>query len=151
VPHWSKYYIAAAQTAGCPESTFDKPTSTSAVREVFVQRSSGTLLLERLGSSAHPATAYDALLAHMTKCPKATSTLHGRVTAQSTHPINLGKFAEPVRAYTISAEVGNTNVSGVVAYAKKGHVVFALAELSLERLNLPSFRALLREALAKTP
>jgi hypothetical protein len=151
VPHWTKYYIGAAQTASCPESTFAKSKSHSAIREVFVQKSSQTLLLERIDTSSDPTKAFTALLAHMTKCPKTASTLDGHVTFQHFHPVNLGKFAVPVKGYTLSAVVGNASVSGVIAYARKGHDVFALAEISLDPLNARSFDALLTKAIARIP
>jgi hypothetical protein len=151
LPHWSKYYVGVAQTASCPESTFRKPASQATVREVYVQRSSETLLFERLGSSSDPAKAFTALLDNMTKCPKSESKLDGHTTFQQIHQVQLGKFAVPVRSYSISAAVGSANVSGVVAYARKGRYVFALAELSLNPLNARSFRALLTKAITKIP
>jgi hypothetical protein len=149
VPHWSRYYIGAAQTKSCPESTFAKPTSRSAIREVFVQKSSETLLLERLSTSVDPAKAFEVLLAHLTKCPKTASTIDGHATFQHIQRAQLGKYSVPVKGYTLSAVVGNATVSGVIAYARKGHVVFALAELSLSPLNGHAFSALLSKALAR--
>jgi hypothetical protein len=149
VPGWSKYYIAAADTRSCPESTFAKPTTASAVREVFANRSSETLLLEKLETSTTPTLTYNAVLDHMTKCTKIAATFDGQVTFQRKESVNLGRFAVPVKAYTIAFVLGGANVTGVIAYAKKGHVVVALAEITETELSARQFKSTLREALAR--
>jgi hypothetical protein len=149
VPGWSKYYIAAAETKSCPESTFAKPTTRSAVREVFVSRSSETILLERIATSRSPQATYESVLAKMTKCPKTGSTVDGQVTFQRTRAVNLGHYAVPVRAFTVTFVLGGAHVTGVVAYATKGPIVLAVAEMSLTTLNAHAFKKLLAEAIAK--
>jgi hypothetical protein len=149
VPGWSKYYIAAAETASCPESTFAKPKTRSAIREVFVNRSSETLLLEKLATSKSPHTTYNSTLKKMTRCPKTATTVDGEVTFQRTRAVNLGHFAVPVRGFTISFVLGGAHVTGVVAYATKGPTVLAFAEISLTELNAHAFKKLLTEALSR--
>ena len=149
VPGWSKYYIASAETKSCPESTFAKPTTPSAVREVFVNRSLETLLLERIATSKSPRATYDGVLAKMTKCPKTASTVDGQVTFQRTRAVNLGRYAVPVRAFTVSFVLGGAHVTGVVAYATKGAIVLAVAEISLTTLNAHAFKKVLAEAIAR--
>jgi hypothetical protein len=149
VPGWSKYYIAPAETASCPESTFAKPKTPSAIREVFVNRSSETLLLERLATSKDPVATYDVVLAKMTKCPRTGSTIDGQVTFQRKRAVNLGHFAVPVRGFTVSFVLGGADVSGVVAYAMKGPTVLAFAEITLTQINTREFKKLLTEALSK--
>jgi hypothetical protein len=149
VSGWSKYYIAANETASCPESTFAKPTTRSAVREVFANRSSETLLLERIATSADPQSTYNSVLAKMTKCPKTGSTVDGQVTFPQRRSVNLGHYSVPVRGFTISFVLGGSHVIGAVAYAKKGSIVLAFAELSLTTLNTRSFEKLLAEAISK--
>jgi len=146
---WSKYYIAAAETASCPESTFAKPKTHSAIREVFVNRSSETLLLEKLATSKSPQTTYDAVLEKMTRCPKTATTVDGQVTFQKTRPVNLEHFVVPVRGFLISFVLGGAHVTGVVAYAMKGPVVLAFAEISLTELNTHTFKKFLTEALSR--
>jgi hypothetical protein len=149
VPGWSKYYIAASDTTSCPESTFAKPTTRSAVREVFANRSSGTLLLERLATSKVPQTAYNEILAKMTKCPKTASTVDGQVTFQRTRSVNLGHYAVPVRGFTVSFVLGGAHVTGVVAYATKGSDVLAFSEISLTTINTHAYKKLLAEAITR--
>jgi hypothetical protein len=151
LPHWSTYYLGAAETTGCPESTFQKPTSHSTVREVFVQPSSSTLLLERLTVSPDPAATFDALLSAMSRCTTSAARLDGHVTFPRVRPVHLGTFAVPVKGYTLTAVVDSATVSGVVAYARKGHYVVALAELSLDPLRGRSFDSLLTKALLRIP
>jgi hypothetical protein len=149
VPGWSKYYIAAAETQSCPESTFAKPTTPSAVREVFANRSSETLLLEKLATSKSPKATYNSVLAKMTKCPKTGSTVDGQVTFPQKRPVNLGHFVVPVRGFAVSFVLGGAHVTGVVAYAIKGRTVLALGEISLTTLNARAFKRLVTEALSK--
>jgi hypothetical protein len=149
VAGWSKYDIAANETASCPESTFAKPTTRFAVREVFANRSSETLLLERIATSSNPQTTYNALLAKMTKCPTTGSTVDGQVTFPQRRSVNLGRYSVPVKGFTISFVVGGSHVTGAVAYAKKGSTVLAFAELSLTALNTRTFKKLLAEAISK--
>ena len=149
VPGWAKYYIAKAQTQSCPESTFDKPSNASAIREVFANRSSETLLLEKLVISSDPSLAYTKLLDHMTKCTKTAATFDGQVTFQRKQPVNLGRYSAPVKGYTIAFVLGGANVTGVIAYAKKGRVVLALAEITLTELSARQFKATLRVALSR--
>lgn len=149
VPGWAKYYIAPADTRSCPESTFDKPTNGSAIREVFANRSSETLLLEKIQTSATPTLAYNTMLDHMTKCTKIAATFDGQVTFQRKQSVNLGRYTVPVRGYTIAFVLGGANVTGVIAYAKKGRVVLALAEITMTELNARQFKSALREALAR--
>jgi hypothetical protein len=144
VPGWSKYYIAASDT-----TSFAKPTTRSAVREVFANRSSGTLLLERLATSKVPQTAYNEILAKMTKCPKTASTVDGQVTFQRTRSVNLGHYAVPVRGFTVSFVLGGAHVTGVVAYATKGSDVLAFSEISLTTINTHAFKKLLAEAITR--
>jgi hypothetical protein len=149
VPGWSKYYIAPAETASCPESTFAKPTTSSAIREVFANRSSETLLLERIATSKNPKATYNLVLAKMTKCPKTGSTVDGQVTFPRTRSVNLGHYVVPVRGFTVSFVLGGSHVTGAVAYAIKGPIVLAFAEISLTTLNTRTFKKQLAEALAK--
>jgi hypothetical protein len=149
VPGWSKYVVAAAETVSCPESTFATPTTPSAIREVFANRSLETLLLERIATSKNPKTTYNSVLAKMTKCPKTGSTVDGQVTFQRTRSVNLGHFAVPVRGFTVSFVLGGAHVTGAVAYAIKGPIVLAFAEMSLTTLNTHTFKKLLTEALSK--
>jgi hypothetical protein len=149
VPGWSKYYIAAAETASCPESTFAKPTTRSAIREVFVNRSSETLLLEKLATSKSPKATYNAVLAKMTKCHKTATTVDGQVTFQKIRVVNLGHFDIPVRGFTVSFVLGGAHVTGAVAYATKGPIVLAFAEISLTTLNAHAFKKLLAKALSR--
>jgi hypothetical protein len=149
VPGWSTYYIAAAETRSCPESTFAKPTTSSAVREVFANRPSETLLLEKLATSKSPKTTYNTVLAKMTKCPKTGSTVDGQVTFPRTRAVNLGHFAVPVRAFTVSFVLGGAHVTAAVAYAMKGRVVLAFAEISLTTLNTHTFKKFLGEAISR--
>jgi hypothetical protein len=149
VPGWSKYYIAPAETASCPESTFAKPTTGLAVREVFANRSAETLLLERIATSSTPQNTYNSVLAKMTKCPKTASTVDGQVTFQQRRSVNLGHYSVPVKGFTVSFVLGGAHVTGAVAYAKKGSVVLAFAELSLTTLNTHTFKKLLAEAISK--
>jgi hypothetical protein len=150
VPGWSTYDIAPAETASCPESTFAKPTTRSAIREVFVNRSSETLFLERIATSTTPKSTYNVVLEKIMKCPKAGSTVDGQVTFPRIRSINLGHFAVPVRGFTISFVLGGANVSGVVAYAVKGPIVLAVSEITLTTLNAQAFKRLLAEAISKT-
>lgn len=149
VPGWAKYYIAPAETRSCPESTFAKPTNASAIREVFANRSSETLLLEKIQTSATPTLTYNAVLDHMTKCTKIAATFDGQVTFQRKQSVNLGRYSVPVKGYTIAFVLGGANVTGVIAYAKKGRVVLALAEITKTELNARQFKSTLREALAR--
>jgi hypothetical protein len=149
VPGWSKYYIAPAETASCPESIFAKPTTNSAVREVFANRSSETLLLERIATSSNPENAYNSVLAKMTKCPKTASTVDGQVTFQQKRSVNLGHYSVSVRGFTVSFVLGGAHVTGAVAYAKKGSIVLAFAEISLTTLDTRTFKKLLAEAISK--
>jgi hypothetical protein len=149
VPGWSKYYIAPAETVSCPESTFAKPTTRSAVREVFANRSSETLLFERIATSSNPQNTYNSVLAKMTKCPKTASTVDGQVTFQQRRSVNLGHYSVPVRGFTVSFVLSGSHVTGAVAYAKKGSIVLAFAEISLTTLNTHTFRKLLAEAISK--
>jgi hypothetical protein len=149
VPGWSTYYIAPAETVSCPESTFAKPKIRSALREVFVDRSSETLLLERLATSKDPKTTYGLVLAKMTKCPRTGSTVDGQVTFPRIRAVNLGHYAVPVRGFTISFVLGGANVSGVVAYAVKGPTVMAFAEITLTTINTRSFKRFLAEAISR--
>jgi hypothetical protein len=149
VPGWSKYYIAPAETASCPESTFAKPKTRSAIREVFVNRSSETLLLERLATSKDPAITYGAVLAKMTKCPRTGTTVDGQVTFQRIRAVNLGHYAVPVRGFTVSFVLGGANVMGVVAYAEKRATVLAFAEITLTTINERAFRKYLAAAISK--
>jgi hypothetical protein len=149
VPGWAKYYIAAADTRSCPESTFAKPTTGSAIREVFANRSSETLLLEKLETSPTPTLTYNTVVDHMTKCTKIAATFDGQVTFQRKQSVNLGRFVVPVKAYTIAFVLGGANVTGVIAYAKKGRVVLALAEITKTELSARQFKSALREALAR--
>jgi hypothetical protein len=149
VPGWSSYYIAAAETASCPESTFAKPTTPSAIREVLANRSSETLLLERIATSKNPKTTYNSVLAKLTKCPKTGSTIDGQVTFPRTRSVNLGHYAVPVRGFTLSFVLGGAHVTGAVAYAMKGPIVLTFAEISLTTLNTHTFKKLLAEALSK--
>jgi hypothetical protein len=149
LPGWSKYYVGAAETVSCPESTFAKPTTSSALREVFANRSSETLLFERIATSRNPKTTYNSVLAKMTKCPKTGSTVDGQVTFPRTRSVNLGHYAVPVRGFTVSFVLGGAHVTGAVAYAMKGPIVLAFAEISLTTLNTQTFKKLLAEALSK--
>jgi hypothetical protein len=149
VAGWTKYYIAAAETASCPESTFAKPTTSSSAREVFANRSSETLLLERIATSINPQNTYNSVLAKMTKCPKTGSTVDGQVTFPQRRSVNLGHYSVPVRGFTISFVLGGSHVTGAVAYAKKGSTVLAFAEISLTTLNTRSFKKFLAEAISK--
>ncbi|HTT59065.1 MAG TPA: hypothetical protein VMF33_03370 [Acidimicrobiales bacterium] len=146
---WTTYDVAAADTRSCPESTFSQPTNKSAVREVFADRSSETLLLEKLVTSPTPTLTYDAVLDHVTKCTKVAATFDGQVTFQRRQSVNLGHFAVPVRAYTVAFVLGGATVTGVIAYAKKGPVVLALAEITMTELSARQFKSTLREALAR--
>jgi hypothetical protein len=149
LPGWSRYYVAPAETAGCPESTFAKSTTPSALREVFVNRSSQTLLLEKITTSKNPKDTYDVVLAKMTKCPKSASTVDGQVTFQRTRPVNLGHYAVAVRGFMVSFVLGGAKVTGAVAYAIKGPIVLAFAEITLTTLNAASFKKLLAQALSR--
>jgi opacity protein-like surface antigen len=149
VAGWSTYYVAEAETASCPESTFAKPKTRSASREVFVNRSSETLLLEAIATSKTPKGTYNLVLQKMTKCPKTGSTVDGQVTFQRVRAVNLGHFAVPVRGFTVSFVLGGANVSGVVAYAEKGPIVLAFSEITLTALNAHAFKKLLANAISK--
>ncbi len=149
VPGWSRYYIAANETASCPESTFAKPTTRFAAREVFANRSTETLLLERIATSSNAQITYNALLAKMTKCPNTGSTVDGQVTFPQRRSVNFGRYSVPVKGFTIAFVLGGSHVTGAVAYAKKGSIVLAFAELSLTTLNTRTFKKLLADAISK--
>ncbi len=153
VPGWAKYYIAKAQTQSCPESTFDKPSNASAIREVFANRSSETLLLEKLVMSSDPCLLclHQVTVIAMTKrhWQDLAATFDGQVTFQRKQPVNLGRYSVPVKGYTIAFVLGGANVTGVIAYAKKGRVVLALAEITLTELSARQFKATLRVALSR--
>jgi len=63
--------------------------------------------------------------------------------------VNLGRYSVPVKGYTIAFVLGGANVTGVIAYAKKGRVVLALAEITLTELSARQFKATLRVALSR--
>jgi hypothetical protein len=71
------------------------------------------------------------------------------VTFPQRRSVNLGHYSVPVRGFTISFVLGGSHVIGAVAYAKKGSIVLAFAELSLTTLNTRSFEKLLAEAISK--
>jgi hypothetical protein len=146
---WSRYYIENKDTASCPESNFRKPTSHSSVRVIYVDRSSGTLMLEKLRISANPAEFYSTLITRTLKCPKTGTDFDGYVTFQQIHSIDLGGIPVPHRAFTLSAVVGGANITGCVVYALKGNAVVAFAELSILSLSERQFKTTLVEALKK--
>ena len=146
---WSRYDIAAADTATCPESSFRAPVSSSAARVVFVERSSETLLLEKLQSVSDPVVAYAAAVANVTDCRRTDAQIDGLPAYQRINPVNLGSYLVPVRAFSIMATVGFVSVAGCVAYALKGHVVVAFGELTMGSVNARQFKRLLTRALAR--
>jgi hypothetical protein len=146
---WSKYYIENQDTVSCPESNFRTPTSRTSVRTIFADRSSETLLLEKLTASASPAKVYDTLVTQTLKCPKTGAKLDGQVTFQQIHSYDLTGISFPHRAFTLHAVVGGADVTGCVVYAFKGKVVVAFAELSLLSLSEPQFKATFVKALKK--
>jgi hypothetical protein len=148
-PQWSRYYIENQDTVSCPESNFRKPSSHTSARIIFVNRTSGTLLLEKLRATANPAQLYDTVVSRTLKCPKTGTKLDGYVTFQQIHSVDLSGISVPHRAFTLSAVVGGANVSGCVVYALQGNIVVAFAELSLLSLSKRQFETTLHKALAR--
>jgi hypothetical protein len=147
---WSRYYIERQDTSSCPEYNFSKPSSPASARTMFVNESTGTLLLEKLGESSNPVQLYNTLVTRTLKCPKTGSKLDGQVTFQQIHPMVLTGVAEPHRAFTLHAVVGGATVTGCVVYARKGSIVVAFAELSVFSLSQRQFKAAFATALKKT-
>lgn len=145
---WSRYYIENKDTATCPESNFGRPTSTSSTRDFFANDSSGTLILEKLSTSASPAKLYDTLVERTLKCPTSVSTSK-YVTYQRVRSIQLPGISNPHHAFYLSAQAGGASVTGSVVYAVKGKVVVAFAELSIVPFNARQFKSTLEKALAK--
>jgi hypothetical protein len=148
MPGLSPYYLAAAQTRSCPESTFRQPTSAASVREVLANRSSESLLLEKITTAKNTKSAYDVALANLTTCTNR-STADGRVTSARAHAVNLGRFSVPVRAFSVSFVLQGEHATGVIAYARKGSAVLTLADVSLTTRTLSVVKVLLAKALAK--
>lgn len=145
---WSRYYIENQDTATCPESNFDRPTSEASTRAFFANNSSGTLILEKLATSGGPSKLYDTLVERTLKCPKSAST-SSYVTYQRVRSISISGITNPHRAFSLSADAGGTSVNGCVVYAVKGDVVIAFAELSILPFSARQFKSTLEKALAK--
>jgi hypothetical protein len=146
---WTRYYIENRDTESCPESNFTKPTAPASARVIYVDRSSGTLLLEELRDSANPVKFYDTLITRTLKCPKTASQLDGQVTFQQIRSVDITGVSTPHRAFLLHAVVGSATVTGCVVYALKGNVVVAFAELSLMTLNQQQIKSTFVKALAK--
>jgi hypothetical protein len=146
---WSRYYIESRDTQSCPESNFTEPTGPSSARVVYVDRSSGTLLLEKVRADVDPAKFYDTLITRTLKCPKTAAELDGQVTFQKVRSVDITGVSTPHRAFLLHAVVGSATVTGCVVYAIKGNVVVAFAEISLMTLNQQQFKSTLVKALAK--
>jgi hypothetical protein len=146
---WSRYYIENRDTESCPESNFTKPTGLSSARVIYVDRSSGTLLLEKLQDSAKPAKFYDTLITRTLKCPKTAAELDGQVTFQQVRSVDITGVGTPHRAFLLHAVVGSATVTGCVVYAFKGNVVVAFAELSLMGFGQQQFKSTFIKALAR--
>ncbi len=141
--------MTRADTASCPASTFADLSGRSSAGEVLVDSKSETILLEKIVASSQPAHTYDELLARITHCNVAASSFDGQVTFPRVRPVSLGHTSVPVKAFSVSFVVQGAAVTGVVAYAKKGTVSVALAEVTLTQLNASGFRATLRRAIAR--
>jgi hypothetical protein len=146
---WTPYVIGRAETGSCPESTFARLASPSSAGAVYENRSLETLFLEKVETSSHPVRTYDALLAHMTTCKKEAANFDGQITFPRTRTISLAHMSVAVKAYSVTFVDQGAHVSAVVAYARKGPVALAVAEIILTQLNAKHFTTLLRRAIAK--
>ena len=146
---WSRYRISATDTARCPEAAFR--SASNSVRAVFAQRTSETLLVEKLTFAKSPSSALASALASATSCHATATVIDGYTTFPTIKPVKLGHFAVAVRAFSLSAAVGGAEVTGAMAFALKGRVVIALGEISTGPLNAGQFRADLAKALSKIP
>lgn len=140
LPSWSNYGVAASRLARCPESSFQVTNSSTQARVFLAQKKSETLFAEKLVTSSDPAKTYATALAKTAECPAAT-IINGNATFQRIKLLNLGRFSETVRAFSLYAVVGGAAVTGCVAYARKGNVVLEVAELSMGSINERAFRS----------
>jgi hypothetical protein len=147
LPTWSIYGVAASRLARCPESSFQLTKSGTEVREFFAQTKTETLFAEKLVTSSDPEEAYATAVSKTARCPAAT-TINGNATFQRIKPLNLGGFGVTVRAFSLYAVVGGAAVTGCVAYARKGHTVLEVAELSMGSISERAFKSELALALA---
>jgi len=148
LPAWSKYYVAAAELARCPESSFQVVKSPSETRVFFAQKKTETLFAEKLVTSSNPKRTYAVAVAKSAKCPAAT-TINGNATFQRIKPLKLGTFSVSVRAFSLYAVVGGAAVTGCVAYARKGDVVLEIGELPMGSIDVRAFKSDVALALAK--
>ncbi len=146
LPSWSTYSVDARDVARCPESSFQASASPSQARVFFAQKSTDTLIAEKLVTSIHPTEVYAAAIAKVADCPAAT-TIDGSATFQRIKALNLGRFATPVRAFSLYAVVGGAEVTGCVAYAREASVVIEIGEISKTSISLKVFKADLTMAL----